>query len=324
MAETFFSNQSGASGARVVTAHDPNATRAYQAQPEIVRALLDRAVLHFSGKSNVALAWRTFVKTNDTVGIKVYSAPGSRSGTRPSVVSAVVEGLLTAGIPPGKIIIWDKEMVDLRLAGFVELAERYKIKVGASATSGYDENEFYDSPLLGNLVWGDSEFGKKETGVGRKSFVTKLVTREITKIISIAPLLNHNVAGTAGHLCSVALGSVDNTQRFEQNDRLATALPEIYALASVGDKVVLNITDALLCQYQGEQRSLLHYSAALNELWISKDPVALDVLSLQELDRQRASAKFPANKTNWDIYRNAALLELGVSEPSAIQIERIP
>ena len=322
--ETIFSQKNSALTVRVVVTTDPGATIAFQPQPEKVRALVNRGLLQFSGKTNAALAWKSFFTTNDVIGIKVYSSPGANSGTRPSVVAAVVEGLLVAGIPAKKIIIWDKEMVDLRLAGFVELAGRYKIKIAASSTAGYDEKEFYDSPLIGNLVWGDSEFGKKEPTAGRKSFVTRLVTKEITKIISIVPLLNHNLAGTTGHLCSLALGSVDNTQRFEQGERMASALPEIFALPSLGDKVVLNITDALLCQYQGEQRSLLHYSAALNEIWFSKDPVALDALGIQELDRQREVGRVPANKTNWDIYRNASLLELGVSETKAIQIERTP
>jgi hypothetical protein len=113
--------------------------------------------------------------------------------------------------------------------------------------------------------------------------------------------------------------------RFEsQPDRLATAVPEIYALSSLSDRVVLNIVDALICQYEGEERSLLHYSAVLNQLRFSRDPVALDMLSLEELDRQRQLAKVPAVKTNRELYANASLLELGVSDEKRIQIENIP
>jgi hypothetical protein len=322
-ADTIFSREELSHGARVVVASDPNATLAFQPQPEKVRALFNRGLLQFAGKTDVARSWLNFVTTNDVVGIKIYSAPGANSGTRSIVVASVIEGLLAAGVPAKKIIIWDKEMVDLRLAGFVELAERYKVRIASSDSAGYDEKDFYESPILGNLVWGDSEFGKKGNGVGRKSFATKLVTKEITKIISIAPLLNHNLVGTTGNLCSLALGAVDNTLRFDQAERLATALPEIYALPSLADKVVLNITDALLCQYQGEQRSLLHYSAALNEIWFSKDPVALDVLAIRELSSQREIAKLPPVKTSLEIYENASLLELGMSNWKNIQIERV-
>src|SRR6185436_17973167 len=99
--------------------------------------------------------------------------------------------------------------------------------------------------------------------------------------------------------------------RFETDaSRLAAAVPEIYAVKEVGDRVVLNIVDALVCQYQGEQRGLLHYSKALNEIRLSKDPVALDVLSLNELDRQRLAAKMASPTNSFELFQNASLLEL--------------
>jgi hypothetical protein len=115
---------------------------------------------------------------------------------------------------------------------------------------------------------------------------------------------------------------VDNILRFEGDPgRLATAVPEIYALVPLSDHVVLNITDALICQYEGGQRGLLHYSTMLNQIRISTDPVALDMLSIRELDRQRRNAHAPSLRPNLELYRNASLLELGVSELSKMQIE---
>ncbi len=193
--------------------------------------------------------------------------------------------------------------------------------------AGYDDKTFYepDSPVLGNLVWGDLEFGKKGDGVGRKSFVSKLVSREITKIINVTPLLNHNEAGVSGNLYSLATGSVDNLIRFESSPQaLATAIPEIYNLPVLCDRVVLNITDALICQYEGGERGLLHYSTTLNQLRFSRDPVALDVLSIQELDRQRQIAHAPKVKPNFKLYSNAALLQLGVDDLKRIRVDTLP
>jgi hypothetical protein len=311
--------------ARVVIVQDPEATEAFEPRPDIVQAMVDRGITNLTGKGTVTAAWLSLVSTQDVVGIKVFSEPGPNSGTRTAVAAAVVQGLLSAGLRPDQIVIWDKYQSDLRLAGFFDLRKRYGVRVAGSAESGYDETNFYAIPLLGNLVWGDYEFGKKGEGIGRKSFVSRLVSREMTKIINITPLMNHNEVGVCGNLFSLALGSVDNTVRFEsQPDRLATAVPEIYALSSLSDRVVLNIVDALICQYEGEERSLLHYSAVLNQLRFSRDPVALDVLSLEELDRQRQLAKVPAVKTNRELYANASLLELGVSDEKRIQIENIP
>jgi hypothetical protein len=310
--------------ARVVLVEDPEATDAFQPRPAVVRAMVDRGLTNLTAKPTVAEAWRSLLSTQDVVGIKVFSAPGPNSGTRPAVAAAVVEGLLSAGLPPRQIVIWDKQTADLGLAGFFELWKRYGIRIAGSADAGYDDKVFYETALLGNLVWGDMEFGRKGDGIGRKSFVSKLVTREITKIINISPLLNHNLAGVSGNLFSLTQGSVDNFVRFESDpNRLAISVPEIYALTNLSDHVVLNITDALICQYEGGERGLLHYSTEPNQLRFSKDPVALDVLSIQELSRQRDIAKAPAVKSNLDLYNNAALLELGVSDPKRIDIETV-
>jgi hypothetical protein len=318
----------GARGPRayVVAVQDPKATDAFRPDLERVRAMVDRAITNLTRKATVAEAWRSLVTTQDVVGLKVFSSPGPNSGTRLAVVEAVVQGLLATGLPPKHIIVWDRQVVDLRLGGFFDLADRYGIRVTASTQAGWDEKTFYDpdSPILGNLVWGDLEFGKKGDGIGRKSYVSKLLSREITRIINITPLLNHNEAGVSGNLYSLATGSVDNLIRFETSpDTLATAIPEIYSLPALSDHVVLNITDALICQYEGGESALLHYSVPLNELRFSRDPVALDVLSIQELDRQRRLAHTPAGKPNLTLYSNAALVQLGVDDLRRIQVENL-
>jgi hypothetical protein len=102
---------------------------------------------------------------------------------------------------------------------------------------------------------------------------------------------------------------------------MATAAPEIFNLPALADHVCLCVTDALIGQYQGEDLSLLHYSAEINQLWFSKDPVALDALAVQELDRERQAANMHTFSENPDLLPNAALLELGTSDLSKVRIE---
>jgi hypothetical protein len=311
---------------KVVIVEDSNATFDFQPNTAPVQAMVERGITNFTGKGTVVEAWRSLVSTQDVVGIKVFSTAGMLSGTRPAVAEAVIRGLLGAGLPPDHIIIWDKHESDLRDAGFFILAAQLHVRAVGSAEAGYDPTNFYqpDTAIIGNLLWGDLEFGKKGEGVGRKSFVSKLVSRQITKIISIAPLLNQEATGVCGHLFSLALGSVDNTKRFEDDTgRLAAAVPEIYALPALGDRVVLNITDALIGQYEGGDRALLHYSSVLNQLWFSHDPVALDTLAIKELDRERRTFEAPEFKPNLELYTNAVLLQLGVNDPAKIHVEKI-
>jgi len=307
--------------AQVIAVSNPLATVAFTPVPEVVDAMMHQVITNLTSKPTVAAAWSSLAGTNETIGIKVYTGPGANAGTRLAVVAAVIKGLLEAGVPTNHIIVWDRHESDLQRAGYFGLVERFGIRVAGAAEAGYDEKTFYETALVGNLVFGDLEFGRKDEGVGKKSFVSKLVSQQMSKIINVAPALNHNGAGVAGNLFSLAIGSVDNTVRFEAAPaRLATAVPEIYALPVLGDRVVLNISDALICQYEGEERGLLHYSVNLNEIRASHDPVALDVLTLQDLERSRKARSQVELPANTELYKNAALLELGVADLRHIDV----
>ena len=318
--------QADSAHARVLIVENPDATYRYQPDDAAVQAMVDRGPTHFTGKPTVVAAWLSLVSTQDVVGIKVYSTAGPINGTRPAVVAAVIHELLEAGLPPEHVVIWDRNTGDLRAAGFVKLAAQLGVRAIGSAEAGYDPTNFYlpDTPIIGQLVWGDFEFGEKGPEVGKRSFVSKLVTRHITKIISIAPLLNQDSAGVCGHLYGLAMGSVDNTLRFQGDPgRLAVAVPEIYALPVLGDRVVFNITDALIGQYAGGSKGLLQYSTVLDQLWFSRDPVALDTLAIKELDRERQLIDAPGFTPNPDLYANANLLQLGVNDPARIRVDKI-
>jgi hypothetical protein len=313
--------------ARVVIVQGENLMSAFLPDDDRVAAAFNRGLTNFTRTAGVTAAWRSLVATNDTVGIKVFSEPGPLSGSRSAVVAAIARGLLAAGIPAHQIIIWDRHAEDLRHSGFFQLGEKLGIPVMGAAESGCDEQTFYlpDSPVTGALVWGDHEFGNTNAGVGKKSFVFKLVSQRVTKIISVTPLMNESSAGVCGHLFSLTLGSVDNTRRFESSsERLALALPEIYALPAVGDRVVLNVTDALLGQCQGGPVGYLQFSTVLSQLWFSRDPVALDTLALKELARERQREGLPVWPSNLQLYNTANLLQLGECDPAKIQVEKIP
>ena len=325
-AQDFLSLHGTNSAAYVTMVHDEGLLNAFLPDERRVEDAFNLGLIICTRGTNVAAAWRSLVATNETVGIKVFSEPGKLSGTRPAVVKAAIRGLLAAGVPAQQIVIWDRRTEDLRAAGFFRLGAELGVSVAGALESGFDTYTIYlpDSPVIGSLVWGDVEFGLTNRDVGKKSFFTRLVSQRLTKIISIAPLMNENAAGTCGHFYSLTLGSVDNTRRFVNDpERLAVAMPEIYALPALSDKTALFITDALLAQYQGGPASYLQYSRVRNEIWFSRDPVALDTLALKELARERRTLNIPALPSNFEIYTNAALLQLGINDPTRILIEKV-
>jgi hypothetical protein len=317
--------------ASVVIARQPGATVAFVPSAAGARQLVAQALSAQAGRKTPTEAWRTLIEPKDVVGFKVTSSPGPIAGTRVAVVRALIESLRESGHPAAQILLWDRRRSDLIESGFVRLAEELGVRCLSLEEAGWDESKGYDSPVPGRLIHGDFEFGRPEPlggnrQLGRKSHVSRLLTHEITKIITVAPLLNHHLAGVNGHIVSLGMGTVDNTLRFEDSpERLSEALPEICALDEIFPKLVLCVTDATLCQYRGEERTLLHYAFAQDELWLSTDPIALDALALQELGTARQRTPLEGEKPfKTELYRNCELLELGVADLKRIEIRRVP
>jgi len=87
-------------------------------------------------------------------------------------------------------------------------------------------------------------------------------------------------------------------------------------------KACLHIVDALLCQFSSGDKLRLQYTAVMNELRFSSDPVALDVLSLADIEQNARAARLNLKTLNRDICRYAALLNLGVDNPDLIKVDR--
>lgn len=308
--------------ARVVAIEHSLATETFVPQSRFVREMVSEGLKSFGKKERETAVWNSLFRPTDIVGIKVFSAPGEIIGTRPVVVEAIVESMLQAGIAKERIIVWDKYLHDLRRAGFQRLEQRFGIRLRSSVLAKWDANASYENSVIGKPIWGDHEFGLKGDDVGRKSYFSRLVTKEITKHVIVSPLLNHNIAGVSGNLLSLGIGSVDNSIRFENRyGVMAEAVPEIVAQEYLIDRLALVVVDALISQYQGEEGNLLHYAKVMNQLRFSTDPVALDVMSLADLERQRKAAELPVRAVSRTLYENAELLQLGVSNPKRIVIE---
>ncbi len=83
-------SEGAAPRAYVLTVQDDTATTAFAPRRDRVRLMVNRAITNLTHCATVPEAWRSLVATQDVVGIKVVSAPGPNSGTRPAVVAAVI------------------------------------------------------------------------------------------------------------------------------------------------------------------------------------------------------------------------------------------
>jgi len=124
------------------------------------------------------------------------------SGTRPAVVAAVIHSSARRGRAGEHIVIWDKHEDDLRAAGFFKLATQLGVRAAGCAEAGYDPTNFISPTPPSSATW----FGRSGVREKRRRCRAKILCfqkssgRQITKIISVAPLLNREDAGVCGHL----------------------------------------------------------------------------------------------------------------------------
>ena len=118
-----------------------------------------------------------------------------------------------------------------------------------------------------------------------KSYLSKIVTQEITKLINIAVLKHNEDSGVTWAAKNIALGVTTNKVRFHI-DYCTKSIPEILAQPSIKDKTVLHIGEAA----KVSTVSVLGAKIALdNRIFFSRDPVAMDRIGLDILEEKRAA-----------------------------------
>ena len=284
------------------------------------------------GQPDVAHAWGSLVKTTDRVGIKVSAAGGAVSGTNPQVVDAIVDGLKAAGLPASRIIVWDRNLEDLIAAGYRRDGSRYQLRWVDRAT-GYDPQAQVNAPVLGKLIWGDFGFGGRSGSrfsdmsgdqLSNKSFYSKILSREVTRIINVPSLTDSFLTGINGALANMVLPNIDNWRRFTKPPSYGDPyLAEIYADAMIHDKVVITVMDGLVLQYAGGPFSNPGFLLDNFTIYASRDPVAIDATAVQLLDEARSPSKLPsiAPMTSW--LESAHAAHLGNAKQNQIELIRV-
>jgi uncharacterized protein (DUF362 family) len=105
-------------------------------------------------------------------------------------------------------------------------------------------------------------------------------------------LQDNDGSGLGGCLYNVSVDMVDNNRRFEMFGQKAdAAIVSIGAMPVVRTKLVLNIMDGLIGGFAGGPNFKPQYSWPYAGLYFSRDPVAVDSISLNLLETKRHEAK---------------------------------
>jgi uncharacterized protein (DUF362 family) len=316
----------------VYSVHDSGAIKDFKTNPRIVREMVNRLVLAVTGQPDVGKAWASLVSPKDRVGIKICAAGGELFTTHHDIVNAIVDGLVAAGHSRSSIIVWDRSLGGVGEAGYRPSVDGYQLK-SIPPHDGYDPKTTLSAPLLGKLIWGDFEYfgdaGKMPLSsdgenTSNVSHFSKIISGEVDKVINVPVMSISETNGIAGCIYNMTIPNIDNWRRFAQGARFgAESLAEIYANPILAKKVVFNLMDGLIAQYAGGPQAQPYYAIHHATLYASKDPVALDAITLKYFEQWRSRGSLPAIGPLAGYVSYAGQIGLGNATPDRIEIKSI-
>ncbi len=282
-----------------------------------VSELFEQAMIKLTGQNSAKEAWRALVLPDDIVGVKINPIGGPELSTHSIIVDKIIDGLYGAGVLREQVIVWDRFENHLLNAGYPITQNEDDVRIIASDTEdiGYDDDVFYESEK--------DSFTRRENGSIRSRY-SKIVTQQVDVLINVPVLKHHAMAGVSGCLKNLAFGSVDNTRRFHAKPiHCNPAIGEILEQKHLKEKLILNIVDGLVASF--EHGPLYHPDSTwqANTLFVSADPVILDVLVLQTINQKREEIGLePVAKLAAHI-NAASALGLGTNKLAEVALETI-
>ena len=288
-----------------------------QLNEEAVSELMDQAMMKLTGRSSAKEAWRDIVLPDHIVGIKINPLAGPELSTHSIIVDKIVEGLYGAGVLRKQIIIWDRFEAHLLNAGYPIQQDEGDIRTLASDTEGigYDDEVFYES---------EKDSVARRENESTLSRYSRIVTQQVDVIINVPVLKHHAMAGVSGCLKNLAFGSVDNTRRFHGKPLYCNpAIGEILEHKVLKEKLVLNIVDGLVASFDKGPTYHAESTWKYGSLFISADPVILDVLVLQTVNQKREEMELDSVSKLSNHITTASKLGIGTNTLDQADLQKV-
>lgn len=279
---------------RVIQVEHPGCIVSGQYQADAVQRMIDRGMKELTGAPTGQDAWRSLFAPGDVVGIKLSPVGGPHLCSDPRVVHAICDGLNQAGIKDTNVVLFNRyreEAVECGMDKWIRPGMRFTAAVPKYDDSqlgidGYDPNHFMEMALVKP---GDDPLNS----TSRRSYVAKIVTTEVNKIINLPVLKHHQSAGVTITLKNMSHGFVNNVNRTHYSptaNACGTFIPAVVRLPVIRQKVVLQIVDSVRATYHGGPFGNPKFIWEPKTMYFGTDPVALDKTGWKAIDAKRQEA----------------------------------
>jgi uncharacterized protein (DUF362 family) len=267
--------------------------------PAAARKAVEAALAAATGAATAAAAAKALFKPGDTVGIKVNCIAGVNMSPRVELVEALVALVTGAGVPAGRIIIFERSSRELKRAGFAIRKEG-----GPYLCYGVDNDYDADPSTSGQIG----------------SCFARLVSTTCTALISFGVVKDHDLAGVSAGMKNW-YGVIHNPNKYHDHN----CDPYVADVANhrfLRDKVRLTVLDGVVAQCHGGPGYRPDATFPLGLVAASTDPVAIDAWAWKVIDAERTRRGMPtlaaANRAP-RFLATAAGYGLGVGDIAAIR-----
>ena len=292
--------------------------------------MIETGMTKLVGSDDAVEAWRFFFKPGDRVGIKVVPVGKPDAISSPEVIWEIIEGLKSAGVRPRDVLVFERYRNEFIEAKYLETLPP-DVRWQASS-SGYDDTQLeidgqaravtgkprppredhvagYDPDVFRELAYCDPINHDPKDDRRFRSHLSKIITQQVDKFISIPVLKDHRSAGVTLALKNLSHGSVNNVARSHIStpwksghpglasiNQCNTFIPAIVSLRPIREKAVLQILDGTIGCYEGGPGNWNKTFATweYKSLFFATDPVALDHVGWEIIDAQRAAEGWPS------------------------------
>ncbi len=290
---------------------------------EAIKAMIDRGMTELTGSEDAVQAWRRFFSPGDRVGIKVVPVGRPDSISSYEVVLEVIDGLRAAGVRAGDILVFERYKHEFLLCGYPETlpdgvywecaSARYddlQLEIDGQLPGQPREDHVagYDPDIYREVAYCHPQHDPKDDRRFR-SHLTTIVSRKIDKLITIPVLKDHRSSGVTLALKDLSHGLVNNVCRSHilygkqrpadkpggTLNQCGTFIPTMASLPATRTKAVLHILDGLVGTWEGGPQTSNKTFATwrYNSLLFATDPVALDHVGWDIIDRKRVEEGWP-------------------------------
>jgi uncharacterized protein (DUF362 family) len=240
----------------------------------LVEEMVKKVLSALTGEKDPRDALFHFYRPSDSIGIKVNCLGGEKVATSPEVVYATFNLFRDAGFDDKRFLVWDRSDRELKEAGFSLNSRSGGLKCYGTDSGGVG----YDSDFITH----------RDVG----SLLTRIMTDRTTLQLNMPILKDHTLAGVTCALKNF-FGAIHNPNKYHDNG-CDPFVADLNFIPRIRKQQSLIVADALRIQYHGGPAYHPQWYEDYGAIIAGTDPVAVDFVGLQIIDRIRKKHNLPS------------------------------